>query len=290
MTFDFDAVSLWVSSFKQTTATPVSRGEFGANVGLGRVLDLLAARNIRATFFVPAHTAAFFTQQTRRILKEGHEIGVHGYCHETPVGMTREQEADLLDRSLAKPRKVLGEDFTPIGYRSPAWDLSDHSVDLLVERGLLYDSSMMADDFRPYRARRGDRVDEHGFYPGPLSPLIEMPVAWELDDFPYFTFINRPLFGALHSPDDVYRCWKSEFECCHAFVEDGVFTLTMHPQIIGRGPRIEMLERLIDHIKAEPGVVFSTLADEARRRDRLLPQASDDLPLGAVASAKGPAA
>lgn len=274
LTFDFDAVSLWVSSFKQTTATPVSRGEYGANVGIRRVLDLLRDKDIKATFFVPAHTAVSFPFQTRRIIEEGHEIGVHGYCHETPVGYTREAEADLLDRSIAKLRTVLGNDFTPIGYRSPAWDLSAYSVELLLERGFLYDSSMMADDFRPYRARRGDKVDEEAFVPGETTRLIEMPVAWELDDFPYFTFINKPLFGGLRTPDDVYDCWRGEFDYCHEAGHDGVFTLTMHPQIIGRGPRIRMLARLIDHMRAQSNVSFSALGDEAKRRDLMLPDAS----------------
>jgi peptidoglycan/xylan/chitin deacetylase (PgdA/CDA1 family) len=270
MSFDFDAVALWVSTFKQPTATPVSRGEFGARVGIGRVLELLAVKGVSATFFVPAHTACSFKEQTRRILDQGHEIGVHGYCHETPVGLTRDQEATLLDQTIGKLRSVLGIEFTPLGYRSPAWDLSPDSIGLLEERGFLYDSSMMADDFTPYRARCGDRVDEDGFLPGPESKIIEMPVAWELDDFPYFAFVNRPLFPGLRATKEVYRAWRNEFDFCHASVENGVYTLTMHPQIIGRGPRIAMLDRLIDHMKAQDGVRFSTLAAEARRRQPLL--------------------
>ena len=266
LTFDFDAVSLWISSFRQTTATPVSRGEYGANVGLDRVLLLLRDKGVKATFFVPAHTAASFPDQTSRILGEGHEIGVHGYCHESPTGLEPAEEARLLDAALVKLQGVLGAGFQPVGYRSPAWDLSPNSVALLSERGFLYDSSMMADDFIPYRARLGDRVDEELFVPGAHSPLIEMPVAWELDDFPYFTFTNRPLFGAMHTPDHVFTCWKGEFDYCHQHVTEGVFTLTMHPQVIGRGPRIEMLSRLIDHMQAQPDVIFRTLEAEARRQ------------------------
>lgn len=266
LTFDFDAVALWVSSFRQTTATPVSRGEYGANVGLGRVLSLLREKGVKATFFVPAHTAASYPDQTRRILAEGHEIGVHGYCHESPTGLEPDEEARLLDAAVAKLQGVLGADFRPAGYRSPAWDLSSNSVALLAERGFLYDSSMMADDFTPYLARVGDRVDEEGFAPGTTSRLVEMPVAWELDDFPYFTFTNRPMFGGMHSPDHVFTCWKAEFDYCHRHVADGVFTLTMHPQVIGRGPRIEMLSRLIDHMQAHPEVTFRTLEAEARRQ------------------------
>lgn len=270
LTFDFDAVSLWISSFRQTSATPVSRGEYGANVGLGRVLRLLQDKGVKATFFVPAHTAASYPDQTRGILAAGHEIAAHGYCHESPIGVAPEEEARLLDQSIVKLQSVLGAGFRPLGYRSPAWDLSSASVELLFERGFLYDSSMMADDFTPYRARKSDRVDEELFVPGPVTALVEMPVAWELDDFPYFTFTNRPLFGGTHSPDHVFTCWKGEFDYCHTHMPEGVFTLTMHPQVIGRGPRIEMLSRLIDHMAAQPGVTFSTLSDEARRQDARL--------------------
>ncbi|WP_413873866.1 polysaccharide deacetylase family protein [Albidovulum sp.] len=271
--FDFDAVSLWAGTFRQTSATPVSRGEYGANVGLPRVLELLARKQVKATFFVPAHTAASFPQETRRILTEGHEIGVHGDCHETPVGLAPGEEARLLDRSIARLREVLGPDFRPIGYRSPAWDLSAESVDLLSARGFLYDSSMMADDFTPYRARTGDRVDQEVFVAGKPTPLVEMPVAWELDDFPYFAFLNKPLHGPMRTPDEVLSCWRAEFDYCHDHVPDGVFTLTMHPQIIGRGPRIEMLGQLIEHMQAR-GAAFRTMAEEARRQDAQLASAS----------------
>lgn len=270
LSFDFDAVSLWVSSFRQTTATPVSRGEYGARVGLGRILDLLREKGVKATFFVPAHSAVSFPQETLRIVSEGHEIGVHGYCHETPVGLDPVEEARVLDAAIAKLQTVLGADFRALGYRSPAWDLSHDTVRLLNERGFLYDSSMMADDFTPYRARMGDSVDEEQFVPGTTTPLVEMPVAWELDDFPYFTFTNRPLFGGMHTPAHVFECWKGEFDYCNQQIADGVFTLTMHPQVIGRGPRMVMLSRLIDHMQAQ-GAAFHTLASEARRQHEKLP-------------------
>jgi peptidoglycan/xylan/chitin deacetylase (PgdA/CDA1 family) len=271
LSFDFDAVALWVGSMKQTTATPLSRGEFGALVGLPRILKLLSEQAIQATFFVPAHTAVSYPSQTLRIGEQGHEIAVHGYCHETPTGMTRQAEVDLLDRSISKLKLVLGSDFHPDGYRSPAWDLSADSIEILEERGFLYDSSMMADDYRPYRARKGYKVSEEQFDPGTPSQLIEIPVAWELDDFPHFAFLNKPMYLGMRTPDEVFDLWKGEFDFCHS-LGDGVYTLTMHPQIIGRGPRIEMLARLIDHMKSTTGVAFRTIAAEAKRcqDDRLL--------------------
>lgn len=266
LTFDFDAFSIWVSTFKQTTATPLSRGEFGARVGIGRILNLLAKHCVPATFFVPAHTAASFPEEVRGIAKEGHEIALHGYCHETPVSLSPEDERRQLSRSIAKLRETLGASYTPAGYRSPAWDLSNHSITFLEEAGLLYDSSMMADDFRPYRPRKGDAVDEEGFKPGARAKLIEIPVAWELDDYPYFQFSTKPFNPGLRNPADVLVIWKGEFDYCHAEVPDGVFTLTTHPEIIGRGPRIAMLGDLIAHMQSQSDVVFSTLADAARAR------------------------
>uniref|UniRef100_UPI003F496EBE polysaccharide deacetylase family protein n=1 Tax=Ensifer adhaerens TaxID=106592 RepID=UPI003F496EBE len=267
LTFDFDAVSLWISTMRQISATPLSRGEFGALVGLPRVLGLLAEKDVRATFFVPAHTAAAFPSQTNQVRDAGHEIALHGYCHETPVGLSRDEEARLLDRAIEKMRAVLGKDFTPKGYRSPAWDLTPDTISLLEERGILYDSSMMADDFRPYRARKGYVANEDHYEMGSPSSVIEIPVAWELDDFPHFAFLNKPMYLGLRTPGEVYELWREEFDFCNS-LGNGVFTLTLHPQVMGRGPRIQMLSRLIDHMRSDPDVVFRTAAEEARARSR----------------------
>jgi peptidoglycan/xylan/chitin deacetylase (PgdA/CDA1 family) len=264
LTFDFDALSIWISTFKLTTPTPLSRGEYGARVGLGRVLAVLERHAVPATFFVPAHTAASFPDAVRAIAIAGHEIGAHGFVHESPVALTRAEEIDLLARSEEVLARVAGE--RPVGYRSPAWDLSPHTMEILEDRGYLYDSSLMADDFRPYRPRRADAVTEESFVPGPECGLIEFPVAWELDDYPYFQFMARPINQGLRNPAEVGAIWQAEFDYCHTQVPDGVFNLTNHPEIIGRGPRIEMLDHLVAHMKGCDGVTFSTLQDEARRR------------------------
>ena len=272
LTFDFDAFSLWLSTLKQTTASPLSRGEYSARVGIVRVLDMLKGQGIRATFFVPGHTAISFPEQVRRIAEEGHEVASHGFCHESPVSLSQDQEADLLRRGMERLRGVLGHSFQPLGYRSPAFDLSDHSVEILEDQGYVYDSSLMADDFSPYHPRCGDRITEEAFVAGRPSRLIEFPVSWELDDYPYFHFLTKPINQGLRSPDDVLAVWRDEFDYCDQAVEDGVFTLTNHPEIIGRGPRICMLERLVEHMKSRSDVAFRTLGEEARRRlDRTIP-------------------
>ncbi|MDP9368813.1 MAG: hypothetical protein M3Q03_11150, partial [Chloroflexota bacterium] len=57
--------------------------------------------------------------------------------------------------------------------------------------------------------------------------------------------------------------WRGEFDFMCRDVPGGVFTLTMHPQVIGRGHRMLMLERLIEHMKEGAGVQFSTLEQAA---------------------------
>ncbi len=260
LTFDFDAVSIWVSTFKQTSASPLSRGEYGARVGLPRILELLARQQVKATFFVPAHTAVSFPDAVRRIQAEGHEIASHGFCHESPVALAAAEEAALLQASIAKLQGVLGSSFRPVGYRSPAWDLSANSIAILEDQGFRYDSSLMADDFRPYHPRRGDQVDPEKFTPGVETSLVELPVAWELDDYPYFHWSSKPFNPGLHGTAAVLEVWRQEFNFCHQHVGDGIFTLTNHPEIIGRGPRILMLERLIEHMR-DAGAVLCTAAE-----------------------------
>jgi peptidoglycan/xylan/chitin deacetylase (PgdA/CDA1 family) len=263
LTFDFDAFTIWMSTFKQTTPTGLSRGEYGGRVGIIRILDLLRKNDVPATFFVPAHTAVSFSEATGRMVAEGHEIASHGLLHETPVGLPPDEEERLLLQSREVLERISGT--RPLGYRSPAWDLSASSIRLLEKHGYLYDSSMMGDDFRPYRARCNDRIDDSGFRPGEATSIIEFPVAWELDDYPYFHFSSRPLNQGLRRPAEVFACWSEEFDYCHEMISDGIFTLTCHPEIIGRGPRIQMLDRLIGHMK-DRQARFSTLGAEARRR------------------------
>lgn len=255
LTFDFDAVSLWINTFKLTSPTPISRGEYGANVAVPRILALLKRHDIAATFFVPGHTAEIYPDRVKAIRDHGHEIAAHGYLHESPVGLDRSLEAELLDRAEEALSRAVN--VKPVGYRSPAWDLSDHTIALLAERGYRYDSSLMSDDYTVFSARCGDRIEANGrIVWGASSSVLEFPVAWELDDFPYFAFMGRPMNVGLRDPKDVFAIWKDEFNFCHSCVPDGVFTLTMHPQIIGRGPRLQQLSIFIEHIRSQSDVRF----------------------------------
>jgi len=267
LSFDFDALSLWIAR-GMTTPTPLSRGEFGI-VGAERILALLARHAIAATWFIPGHTLETYPEVCARIHGAGHEIGNHGYAHEAPATLTRDQEAAALTRGNAAIRRVTGRDAR--GYRSPSWDLSPHTVGLLVEQGFLYDSSMMGHDWLPYRARHGDEVTaDRPARLGPPTALIEMPISWSLDDYPHFEYFRASAYvqPGLKRAGDVLDNWVDDFRYMARSTDWGVLTYTFHPQVIGRGHRMLALESLIQAL-AGMGAVFARMeaaAEEFARR------------------------
>jgi peptidoglycan-N-acetylglucosamine deacetylase len=261
LTFDFDAMSLWIGGIKTNNPSMISRGEFGA-VAVPRILDLLGRHGTRGTFCIPGHTAHAYPDLARRIADEGHEIVHHGWVHENPADFDRDGERRNLERGLEALEKSAG--VRPRGYRSPAWDLSENSIELLLEFGFAYDSSCMGHDHYAYRLRRGDRWSTTEPYVfGEVTELVEVPVSWTLDDFPPFEHIIGANQG-LYPASAVEENWRADFDFAYERCPGGVFDLTMHPQVIGRGHRMLMLERLIDHFTRD-GVVFESLGDYVDR-------------------------
>ena len=263
LTFDFDALSVWLGGYPTVTPAMLSRGEYGARVAVPRILRLLAALDLPATFFIPGHTAESFPATVDAVLAAGHEIAHHGYGHRDPSTQSPDDERRSLERGLAVLQRFTGA--PPIGYRSPSWDYSDATLSLLVEHGFLYDSSLFAGDYHPYHPRLGDQVGvDEPLRAGREVDLWEFPVDFFLDDWPHFTFNYSPLRVGLSAPSKVFEIWAAEFDYMRAHEPDGVFTLTMHPQVIGRGHRIALLERFIQHVLDHRSVRCARMGDVAR--------------------------
>jgi peptidoglycan/xylan/chitin deacetylase (PgdA/CDA1 family) len=256
LTFDFDAISAWAGSVGLTTPSAVSRGEFSARVAVPRVLDVLARAEVQATFFVPGITIEAWPDLCRRILAEGHEIGHHGHHHITPVQLDEAAEREQLERGLEAMDRCLGG-HRAVGYRSPGADLSANSTRLLLEHGFRFESSMSAQDFEPYWCRTGDVVEPTGETAfGPEIELLEIPFSWSLDDFPQLEFVFGLLEG-LADPRKAERMWLADLDYMVEEVPGGVFCMCFHPEVIGRGARIRVLERMIARGK-EHGMRFAT--------------------------------
>lgn len=254
LTFDVDFQFLWIGTFRKTTLRELSRGEFGARVGIHRILDLLEEESLKATFFIPGKVAEVYPELVMKIKEDGHEIGLHGYIHERWTDLDFNDEKQVIEKGKRSLESLIGTEIT--GFRSPALDLNLHSPGLLLESGIKYDSSLSAQDFEPYYLRIGDKVDLDGnLIFGEESTLMEFPMPWELDDFPYFSHGRHT---GLASPAEVKARWSEEIEYAKN-IPDSIVTYTMHPQVIGRGPRIEMLRAFIKEQKNE--VEFSTMND-----------------------------
>jgi len=248
LSFDFDAET---NSLRDNvlSPSPLSQGEYGARVAVPRILALLDKYKLPATFFVPAVTAILHPDSIKLIVdKKRHEIGIHGWIHERNSLLSEEEERELMKKSYQVLKETTGE--PPAGIRTPSWDFSPATLKIIRELGLVYDSSLMADD-RPYELLEN----------GQPTGVVELPVEWLLDDYPYFGFDRYSSVRPHSTPEDVLSIWKEEFN--RAYEEGTCLILTMHPKYIGHRSRMVMLEKLINYMLSKPGVWFATHRDIA---------------------------
>lgn len=251
LTFDFDAMSLWLARGMDSPG-PLSRGEFGA-VATHRILDLLQKYDIRSTFFIPGHTAETYPDIVREIASRGHEIGLHGYCHEPVSSLSREEERAVVMRSQEIITRVTGAEVR--GYRTPSLDFTRHTVEILLEAGLEYDSSLMGDDYSPYFVRIADKPNRDVKYEfGRESDLVEIPVSWSQDDYPYLEWFKSDgvVYPGLRRPDDMFANFFDDVKYMCENLDHGVATFIFHPQVIGRGHRLMALEAFVKRVSQLP--------------------------------------
>jgi peptidoglycan/xylan/chitin deacetylase (PgdA/CDA1 family) len=243
LTFDVDAESGWLGegeAFASRLST-LSEGRYGVTRGVPRLLDLLSRLGLRGTFYVPGWTAEQHAEALRPLVAAGHEIAHHGYLHLRSDAIDAPAQREEIERGISALEESLG--VTPRGYRSPSWELTPETLALLVEHGFEWDSSLMGDD-RPYL----------------VEGLVELPVHWSLDDWPHLHW--RPGRGdAFTSPGDFVATWLAEFESARA--ERRHVTYTMHPEVIGRGYRVPLLERLIETMRSRGNVWIATHGEVA---------------------------
>jgi peptidoglycan/xylan/chitin deacetylase (PgdA/CDA1 family) len=257
LTFDFDAISLWLQR-EMTTMTSISRGEFGV-IAVPRILHMLKRRNIQSTWFVPGHTIETYPDVCKMIVDHGHEIGLHGYVHENFNILTDEEEWEILQRSVNVTLALIGS--KPKGFRSPSWDISARTIENLEKIGIIYDSSQMGNDYSVYFSRyRDEHFKNEASKFGETSNIVEIPVSWSLDDYPYFEYLKTPssLIPGLQNPKNVFENWSGDVDYMLRDFNNGNVVVTFHPQVSGRGHRLLGLEKWIDEL-IEKGLSFSRM-------------------------------
>ncbi|MGW7756925.1 polysaccharide deacetylase family protein [Streptomyces violaceusniger] len=250
LSFDVDGPTLWLddrATGRCDDARAFSIGAYGPWRGTPRLLDLLEDRGLPATFFVPGKIVEQWPALVKDIAASGHEIGHHGWPHETFFDHPRAAQRDIIERGQDQLERTAG--VRAVGFRSPGGDIAADTPSLLEELGFSYSSSMRGDD-RPYRWE----ID------GRSTDLIEIPAHWELDDYQQFVYNESPpeppgldrIAGTLATSDN----WRREFDGYHRW---GLcYVLMLHPQVIGKPHRVRALERLLDHIGRTGDVWFAT--------------------------------
>lgn len=250
LSFDFDAESPFLWQNRHTTWSKIGQYEhrkFGPRQGIHRILDLLDEKTIKASFYVPGFVARKYPQAVKKIAERGHEIGLHGDVHERVDELNKSE----LEKTIVEPKKVI-EDLIGepvVGYRSPSWELTPDTIELLKKHGIQYDSSLMGYD-----------------HPYSIEGLTEVPVQWLLDDVVFYRYLGGGGQNAPKNPKEVIEIWKEEFLGLKRY--NGLFLLTMHPWVTGRASRIVGLESLIEYFKEDKDVWFATCKEIAAYHEK----------------------
>lgn len=243
VTVNLDAEYFWLSLSPDSKDRPktLSMGEYGMNRGLPRLLEVFEEYGIKATFFVPAMVAKRYEEDIKDLVKRGHEIACHGYEHENFALLSEEEQEDKISKAVN-----IIEDITDkkvLGFRAPEGELTLTTLELAKKYGMVY-SSNLSDDDRPYYIPMGE------------GQLLEIPIHWDLFDFPYFGFNYGPAFpagqGRVANYTQVLENWMNEYKGYH---ENGLcYVLQLDPQTIGTPGRIGLVEELFAHIKEDKDV------------------------------------
>lgn len=249
LSFDIDAETLWLTRNPINYHHPVhlSRGLYSVKQGIPRILRMLDAEGVVATFFTPAYTAELHPDVIREIDAQGHEISYHGWLHESYPDYERENA--LMKKAETIFMDLIGK--RPVGTRIPDGYVYDFHLQLWLDRGYIY-SSNWRDNDGPFL----HQID------GKTVPIVEVPKDGIVDDTSYDMYtIQAPEHHYLRSGREMTGIWMDEFD---GLAEEGrMMNFVMHPQFIGHPQYIRALRDFIRYAK-DNGAWIAT--DEAVAR------------------------
>ncbi len=271
LNYGFDTVATWVHGFDSPDKpSRISRGLFGVDVGLPRILDLHDRLDIPGTFFTPGYNVESFPEETGEIVDRGHEIQCHGWKHQSALTFdSREEERVDIERALAAIEALTGE--RPTGYRSPTGDFSEWTFDILQDLGFEFDSSLLGRDFEPYYLREdsfGTAPVDEPFQRGERTDMVEIPFKWLYTEFTYFTHIwSNPYRVGYGDEQAFFRRWKDSFDWMYEQMDNGLFMPILHPQVSGQIPILKAYEEFLEHAADRNDVAFKRMSAVAEEFD-----------------------
>lgn len=226
------------------------------DVGTDRLLALLDAHRVRATFFVLGVIAEQRPRLVAEIDAAGHEVGCHSYAHEFVYRQTPDEFRDDLRRARDRIGDALGR--APRGYRAPYFSIRSDSLwafDILAEEGFAYDSSVFP-----------VRNDRYGIPGAPRAPYDLELAAGTLREVPMTVArvlgANLPFSGGAYLR--ILPWWAQSLAWRHA-ERSGQGAITyVHPwELDPDHPRIPLRRRVA-------ATHYARLGLTERRLDRLL--------------------
>ncbi len=231
------------SDSASTTAPQTTRNyawrDYGNRVGQWYLFDLLDEFNFPASHNINSLLFEECPQITDRIKSRGDEFIGHGRTNaERQDALDEKGEASLIAEAAATIKKHTGQ--KPAGWLSPYLAQSSVTLDLLKEAGFSYTLDWAADD-QPFwmRTRSG--------------PLLSVPYSIELNDSPTLVFRQESAMA-------FERMMIDQFDemLVQSKKRPLVYTLVVHPFIIGQPFRLRALRRALAHITAHRDEIWVT--------------------------------
>lgn len=206
--------------------------------GQPRLLDLLDAHGVRASFFPEGWNGVHHADAVREIVRRGHELGMHGWLHERWGELDADAERTLARRATEALADAAG--VRPVGFRAPGGARTAYTEAILQDLGYAYDASL-GDGMRPGRLAGG---------------LPQVPFVWPgVDGF--FWLRDEPV-----PPADVGRQWLAALD--KAAARGGLFLLVCHAHITGLDPdRVAALGAVMARAVADPRVSVRSVGEVA---------------------------
>jgi peptidoglycan/xylan/chitin deacetylase (PgdA/CDA1 family) len=255
--YDMDAESLLHIYQRDAAPSRIATSSalrYGPQVAIPRIVEVWKRFDIRQTVFIPGWCVETYPDAIKCLVEAGHELGHHGWLHERPNTLSRDDEAKVIDRAIHAFEKVAGQ--RPVGYRAPAYALSAHTTDLLIERGFTYDASLVGDDI-PYLIGN-DR-----------GTLVELPSDFALDD--WIQYVNMKEFGymmPIQAPERAIEVFRAEFDA--AWKHGGMWIAVWHPFVSGRLARADAVVGLIEYMVEKGDVWFAPMSEIAAHIRKLV--------------------
>jgi allantoinase len=216
--------------------------EFGAKVGLKRLLDICDRYDIKTSVQVNGLTCVYYPELVKDCYDRGHELVAHGWDQgERLYMLTREQERENILKTIDAIVKVTGE--RPKGWSSPGVRPTDNTVELLAEAGLEFHCDFH-DDEMPYPIWVGDKL------------VIEFPHQYTINDHRMQEEGTRQEF---------FEKFTDEFDYRHKIGDKNptMMNVITHAYLISRIPFIDTFEKIISYAKSHKDVWFARRGDVA---------------------------